>query len=63
MAELYREEFGDADGRIPARFDLVTLTGWAPDASQPKPLKPGSARTQPCQSPRHTAPGRRLKVI
>lgn len=44
MAELYREEFGEADGRIPARFDLVTLTGWAPDASQPKPLKPGSAR-------------------
>jgi hypothetical protein len=45
MAELYREEFGTPDGRIPARFELVTLTGWAPDASQPKPLKPGSART------------------
>lgn len=24
-------------------FDLVTLTGWAPHESQPKPLKPGSA--------------------
>ena len=24
-------------------FDLVMLTGWAPDPSQPKPLKPGSA--------------------
>ncbi|MCB2112798.1 MAG: methyltransferase domain-containing protein [Parvularculaceae bacterium] len=24
-------------------FDIVTLTGWAPDESQPKPLKPGSA--------------------
>jgi SAM-dependent methyltransferase len=24
-------------------FDLVTITGWAPDESQPKPLKPGSA--------------------
>jgi NADH dehydrogenase [ubiquinone] 1 alpha subcomplex assembly factor 5 len=44
MAELYRDEFADGDGRIPARFELVTLTGWAPDASQPKPLKPGSAR-------------------
>ncbi len=27
-----------------ARFDLVTMTGWAPDESQPKPLKPGSAK-------------------
>ena len=26
-----------------ARFDLVTLTGWAPHESQQKPLKPGSA--------------------
>ncbi len=26
------------------QFDLVTLTGWAPHASQQKPLKPGSAR-------------------
>lgn len=25
-------------------FDLIFLTGWAPDASQPKPLKPGSAQ-------------------
>lgn len=24
-------------------FTIVYLTGWAPDASQPKPLKPGSA--------------------
>jgi len=45
MAEIYQAEFGDDDGRIPASFDLVTLTGWAPDASQPKPLKPGSGKT------------------
>lgn len=25
-------------------FDIVYLTGWAPDQSQPKPLKPGSAK-------------------
>ena len=25
------------------RFDIVTLTGWAPHEAQPKPLKPGSA--------------------
>ena len=32
-----------ADDRLPARFDLMVLTGWAPDASQPEPLRPGSA--------------------
>lgn len=26
-------------------FDIVTLTGWAPAASQQQPLKPGSAKT------------------
>ena len=34
----------DEDGRAPARFDLVALTGWAPHESQPKPLAPGSAK-------------------
>ena len=34
----------DEEGRAPARFDLVALIGWAPDASQPRPLRPGSAR-------------------
>lgn len=41
-AQLYAETFGK-DGRIPATFEIVTLTGWAPDASQPQPLRPGSA--------------------
>ena len=36
-------DLADADGRIRATFDIVWLSGWAPDASQPKPLKPGSA--------------------
>lgn len=42
-AAIYAERFGLADGRIPATFEILYLTGWAPDASQPKPLKPGSA--------------------
>jgi SAM-dependent methyltransferase len=42
--EIYSEEFGGADGRVPATFEIVTLTGWAPDASQQQPLRPGSAR-------------------
>lgn len=40
-ARLYHARFGD--GPIEARFDVVTLTGWAPHPDQQKPLKPGSA--------------------
>ncbi len=42
-AEIYRERHGGPDGRIPASFQIVYLTGWAPDPSQQKPLKRGSA--------------------
>lgn len=45
-AELYADRFADTDGRLRATFDIVTLTGWHPDASQPKPLAPGSAATR-----------------
>lgn len=41
--EIYVEAFGTDDGRVPATFELIVLTGWAPDASQPQPLRPGSA--------------------
>lgn len=43
-AEIYAERFARPDGRITASFDIVTMTGWAPHASQQKPLRPGSAR-------------------
>lgn len=43
MAEVYGKSFGTPDGRIPATFEIITLTGWAPSENQPKPLKPGSA--------------------
>lgn len=33
-------------GRILMGLDLIFLTGWAPADSQPKPLRPGSARTR-----------------
>jgi len=46
MMEIYGERFTDADGRFRATFDIVWLSGWAPDASQQKPLKPGSAQTR-----------------
>ena len=46
-AQLYAQDHPDADDpeRIRATFDLIFLTGWAPDDSQQKPLRPGSART------------------
>jgi len=46
MVERYRALFGDKAGRIPATFQAIFLTGWAPDADQPKPLRPGSARAR-----------------
>lgn len=43
MAERYHALFAESDGRIPATFQILTLTGWAPDASQQQPMRPGSA--------------------
>jgi len=42
----YAARYPDPDqpGRVIASFDLIFLTGWAPAASQPKPLRPGSAQ-------------------
>lgn len=42
----YTDTFAMDDGRIPATFEIATLTGWAPADSQPKPLRPGSATTR-----------------
>ena len=42
-ARRYAELFAGADGRIPATFEILTLTAWAPHESQRKPLRPGSA--------------------
>ena len=44
-AEIYQDKFGQENGTIPATFEIITLTGWAPHESQQKPLRPGSART------------------
>ena len=42
-ARIYTENFPHGDGRITATFEIILLTGWAPDESQQKPLRPGSA--------------------
>ncbi len=45
-AEIYQDKFGQANGSIPASFEIITVTGWAPHGSQQKPLRPGSATTR-----------------
>jgi SAM-dependent methyltransferase len=45
-AEIYAERYSDADGRIRATFSVIYASGWAPHASQQKPLKPGSAKAR-----------------
>lgn len=45
-SSLYAERYGRPDGRVGATFEVIFLTGWAPSADQPKPLRPGSATTR-----------------
>ena len=45
-AARYSELFADGEGNVPATFQIITLTGWAPDPSQQQPLKPGSATSR-----------------
>lgn len=40
----YAESFAEPDGRLPATFQILHLSGWAPDPSQQQPLRPGSAK-------------------
>lgn len=44
--QAYRKRFATHDGKLPASFEIVSLTAWCPDDSQPKPLRPGSASTR-----------------
>jgi SAM-dependent methyltransferase len=43
-AAIYHERHGREDGRVHAKFQVIYLTGWAPDESQPKPLRRGSGQ-------------------
>lgn len=44
IAQVYAEHHAGPDGKVPATFEILWLTGWAPHESQQKPLKPGSAK-------------------
>lgn len=43
---IYADNFRNAENRVDATFEVITLTGWAPADSQPQPLRPGSAKTR-----------------
>jgi SAM-dependent methyltransferase len=45
-ARVYAGTFPAEGARVRATFELVFLTGWSPDESQPKPLRPGSAKAR-----------------
>ena len=42
--EIYESEHADESGRVPATFELITLTGWAPARGQPKSAPRGSGQ-------------------
>jgi SAM-dependent methyltransferase len=47
VAEIYAERFSDPDGRVRATFEIITLSGWAPQRSG------GAAqRASPLRAPR-----------
>ena len=60
--ELYQQNFADPDGRLPATFEILTLTGWSPSETQQKPLRPGSAKMRLADArggEEHSVPGTR----
>lgn len=44
LSATYGAHFAREDGKLKTTFEILWLTGWAPHASQQKPLKPGSAQ-------------------
>ena len=44
-AALYQDRHADKDGRLTATFQVLFLTGWAPDPSQQQPARRGSGKT------------------
>lgn len=43
-AQRYAELFSDAEGRIKATVEFITLTGWKPAATQQQPAQRGSGK-------------------
>ena len=45
-AQIYSDTYALSNGDIPATFEIICLTGWAPHEDQQKPLRPGSAASR-----------------
>lgn len=45
-AKAYHDKYADKNGRVPATFQVIYAIGWAPAATQQKPLQPGTAKTR-----------------
>ena len=43
LEKTYLDQSATVEGLLPATFEVVFLSGWAPSDTQPKPLRPGSA--------------------
>ena len=46
LIQRYAEAFEAGQERVPATFEVIWLTGWAPSVDQPQPLRPGSAKAR-----------------
>ena len=42
--DIYLDTFATKEGKVPATFEILTITAWAPSPNQQKPLKPGTAK-------------------
>jgi SAM-dependent methyltransferase len=45
-SSIYARHFRNAENRVDATFEIITLTGWAPADTQPQALRPGSAKSR-----------------
>jgi SAM-dependent methyltransferase len=59
---LYEDRFSDGNGRLPATFQVLTMTAWRPHASQQKPLAPGSGQVNLADALEGTVPAKRPSV-
>ncbi len=56
---LYHRPSGNPEGSLRATFQIITMTAWAPHASQQRSLAPGSARARLADALRDGGPLRR----
>lgn len=43
-ASIYQAMYSNQDGSVPVTFQVIYMIGWAPDHSQPQPIRRGTAQ-------------------